>query len=740
MLSNALGIGGTEKGLVSFARRIDRSAFRVSVIGVLDGGPREGELEADGIPVEIASGDRSRLGSLLEGVDIAHVFRAGTREPLVPAACRDAGVRVLVESNIFGQVDRSTDEHRFDAHLFMSQMCLMRYRERVGGGHDFDRRHKVLRFPIEHEDLRRAAPAKDEARLSLGLDPERPVVGRVGRAADLKWRDLLVDMVPHLLELEPEVQILFVGATEAKRRRLRELGLLERCTLVEPALDLRRLASFYAACDVFVSAAEIGESQGLGLGEALAFEVPVVTCSTPWVDNAQVEFVDHGRTGWFASHPASFAEAVADLLHDADRRARFGAEGRRFVEARLSGAPLTAQLERLYESLLAGRDAEGWEPSADELEAFIAAYPSRAAFEYRPLSAQERAQVRIQRSREYRRRTVTSLRGQGAGAVRDRVRGLRPVAGVRVSDRLSRLDPGGPAFRALHAGYLRGHRLAERFGLHVVRASYDSPIPVVHRLPEEVFGRVAEPRGLDWDPAKQVDFMRRTLAPYLEEFRPEPARSGPPGSFRLDNNTYDRVDAELLYAVLRHLRPARYVELGSGYSTLVAWEALERNRSEGHPADVEVYDPLPSPHVLVRPELARLVKRTGAESLPDEVAGGLRASDVLFVDTSHTVKLGGDLNRIVLELLPLVAPGVVVHFHDIFLPRDYFRAHVDGAHYWTEQYLLQAFLSGNRDWEVLLGAQAVALEAPEVLAELIPSYHPGVEPGAFWIRRRVEGG
>jgi hypothetical protein len=143
--------------------------------------------------------------------------------------------------------------------------------------------------------------------------------------------------------------------------------------------------------------------------------------------------------------------------------------------------------------------------------------------------------------------------------------------------------------------------------------------------------------------------------------------------------------------------------------------------------------------VLARPELAERVEAVPTERLPEAVVRELEAGDVLFVDTSHTVKLGGDVNRIVLELLPLARPGVVVHFHDIFLPRDYLRAHVDGAHYWTEQYLLQAFLSCNRAWEVLVGAQAVSLEDPDLLARLVPSYRPGMEPGAFWMRRRVEG-
>ncbi|MEA2419556.1 MAG: hypothetical protein QOE60_1762 [Thermoleophilaceae bacterium] len=307
---------------------------------------------------------------------------------------------------------------------------------------------------------------------------------------------------------------------------------------------------------------------------------------------------------------------------------------------------------------------------------------------------------------------------------------------MRLADRLSRLESGGVAFRLAHRAYLGTHRIAERLGVHVVRASYDSPIPVVHRLPADVFERRSKLRGVDWNPEAQAAWMDAELGAFLAEFRPQPNPDAAPGTFRLENHTYDHVDAELLYAMLRRFKPRRYVELGSGYSTLVAWEALRRNQADGHPGELTCYDPFPSPQVLARPELAERVKAVSAERLPDAVVSGLQANDVLFVDTSHTVKLDGDVNRIVLDLLPLAQPGVVVHFHDIFLPRDYLPAHVEGAHYWTEQYLLQAFLSGNRDWEVLLGAYAVTTGSPELVERLIPSYRPGVEPGAFWIRRR----
>jgi predicted O-methyltransferase YrrM len=243
-------------------------------------------------------------------------------------------------------------------------------------------------------------------------------------------------------------------------------------------------------------------------------------------------------------------------------------------------------------------------------------------------------------------------------------------------------------------------------------------------------------RAIDWRVHDQVKFFEEELGPFLREFRPQPDPGAPLGVFRLDNQTYDRVDAELLYAAVRHFRPRRFVELGSGYSTLVAWEAGKANSADGHETEVSILDPHPSPHVTSHPDLAARVSPVAAQELPEEVVDRLEPSDILFVDTSHTVKIGGDVNRIVLDLLPRLAPGVVVHFHDVFLPGDYSRGHLANAHYWTEQYLLQAFLMYNHEWEVLVSAQAVARRAPDVVRRLIPSYGDGVSPGAIWLRRR----
>jgi hypothetical protein len=176
---------------------------------------------------------------------------------------------------------------------------------------------------------------------------------------------------------------------------------LERCLLLEPTTDEGRLATMTAACDVSVGASRIGESLGLANLEAMSLGIPVVTCSTPWADNAQVEFVEHGVTGMIANHARPFAEAVATLLHDDELRGRLGESAARLVRERFDLGQLTAQLERLCITLAdEGRVPDEWEPGAQAVESFGREYERRSALEFRPLSRTERVGAELARRRE----------------------------------------------------------------------------------------------------------------------------------------------------------------------------------------------------------------------------------------------------------------------------------------------------------------------------------------------------
>jgi hypothetical protein len=282
-----------------------------------------------------------------------------------------------------------------------------------------------------------------------------------------------------------------------------------------------------------------------------------------------------------------------------------------------------------------------------------------------------------------------------------------------------------------------GFRLVRERDTQVVPRSYYSPIPEPSEIGPEVWERRSELRGIVFDAAEQIAFAERELAAAVREFEAPLEPSGTPGEFHLHNAYYESVDAEIAYAMVRRFKPARVLELGSGHSTLVLAEACERNAGEGSPVEYVACNPYPFAGVVPEglPGLTEH-RRESAQEVDEARLRALGDGDILFVDTSHVVKIGGDVNRVVLDLMPILAPGVIVHFHDIWMPWEYHRVLVDDMQMsWSEQYLLQAFLIGNAGWRVLFAAQAVARDHGDRLQALVPSYTGENFPSSFWLRR-----
>jgi hypothetical protein len=280
--------------------------------------------------------------------------------------------------------------------------------------------------------------------------------------------------------------------------------------------------------------------------------------------------------------------------------------------------------------------------------------------------------------------------------------------------------------------YALVRRAAERVGLQVVLKTYYSPIPDLAGLPASVWEEADPMRGIELDLDAQIGNLQSRLAGPIREFAPAGA-----GSERYEalNASYPLPDARLLYAMVRDLRPASVVELGSGQTSRVIAQACAANHAAGVDSHFRAFDPFPTAVEDSLPGLA-ILERIPAQSVPETTFTELKDGDILFVDTTHTVKLASDVNRIILRVLPLLAPGVVVHFHDICLPYEYPRyLFEDYALYWAEQYLLQAFLAMNPSFEVLYATNALCRDRRGQV-ERAGLAGPGESGSSFWLRRR----
>ncbi len=263
-----------------------------------------------------------------------------------------------------------------------------------------------------------------------------------------------------------------------------------------------------------------------------------------------------------------------------------------------------------------------------------------------------------------------------------------------------------------------------------------SPVPdleEIERRAASLFDPAAELPGVSLRAEEQIATYRELAS--LARRSPLPVLGGGATRYGTDNPNYGPGDAMMLQSMLRLLRPRRYVEVGSGWSTALALDTNEAYL-DGAMALTAI-----EPH----PELLAEVLRPGdpvevlslpVQDVPMERWRALEAGDVLFVDSSHVLKTGSDVQHLVTRVLPALSPGVVVHVHDVFWPFEYLRHWVEEGRAWNEAYLLHAFLLFNDSWEIVLWNHWLASVHPEVVAAELPEMaeNPG---GAIWLRRRA---
>lgn len=281
-------------------------------------------------------------------------------------------------------------------------------------------------------------------------------------------------------------------------------------------------------------------------------------------------------------------------------------------------------------------------------------------------------------------------------------------------------------------------RLWEALGVHVTPVHYFQPIPDSSRLPERLWREQSSLVGIDLRTEAQLALLAEMASGFRAEYAAFPrAPTGDPRVYHHGNVAFESPDAEVLHALVRLRRPRRVVEVGSGWSTRVIAGAALRNAAEGHPCTFTAIEPYPAPVLRAGlPGLDRLV-RAGVEGVPLEEFTGLESGDVLFIDSTHVLRIGGDVQREILEIVPRLRPGVAVHFHDVFLPAEYPRPWVmELRRFWTEQYLLQAFLAFNQAFQVIWAGSHLHLSHPERLEAAFPAYRRDRNlPGSFWIER-----
>lgn len=276
----------------------------------------------------------------------------------------------------------------------------------------------------------------------------------------------------------------------------------------------------------------------------------------------------------------------------------------------------------------------------------------------------------------------------------------------------------------------RTWKMLQKVGVFPILDHYYEPMFKTQQLKKSLREDRSLP-GIDMNLAGHLDLLEKF------NFNEELINIKKEKLFDFENPNFKSGDADFLYNMIRYLKPKRIIEIGSGHSTLMAIQAIKKNKL----LDVNYI----CEHICIEPyeqpwledKKVKLI-RTKVEEIDKDLFKELEENDILFIDSSHIIRPQGDVLFEYLELLPIVNHGVYIHIHDIFTPKDYLDSWVkEKILFWNEQYLLEAFLSFNTEFQIVGALNFLMHHHQDLLLDKCPvlAQESQREPGSFWIKR-----
>ena len=269
-------------------------------------------------------------------------------------------------------------------------------------------------------------------------------------------------------------------------------------------------------------------------------------------------------------------------------------------------------------------------------------------------------------------------------------------------------------------------------GVYPILDHYYQPLFRDSRLKKSLSEARSLP-GIEWRTDSQISLLNALCFEKELLDMDLKSKNSDPLKFSLGNGGFDSGDAEFLYQLIRHLKPRNIIEIGSGNSTKIAYEAVQRNHAEtGVMASHTCIEPYEMPWLE---RLGVRVERKLVEDCDLSIFQKLKSNDLLFIDSSHMIRPQGDVLFEYLEIIPTLQKGVIVHVHDIFSPHDYLEDWIrKDVRLWNEQYLLEALLTDTNKYEIVAALNYLHHKHYETLKRVCPYLDQSREPGSFYFR------
>lgn len=270
---------------------------------------------------------------------------------------------------------------------------------------------------------------------------------------------------------------------------------------------------------------------------------------------------------------------------------------------------------------------------------------------------------------------------------------------------------------------------AEKMGIHILPTHFYNPVPVLKELEERDFSAYST-IGLNLNEDNQWKLLQR-FAEYFEELSNIRIDQQNDHEYYFNNPALCGIDAMVYYAMIRYFKPKKVIEIGAGNSTKISARAANANGC----TELHAIEPFPSTSLKSGFSGFTALIESKVQDVDLSFFDQLQANDILFVDNSHVSKIGSDVNHVILRILPRLKKGVIIHFHDIFIPYEYPSNWVNGLHvFWNEQYMLHSFLLHNQEFKTVLSNYYLSQLDFGRLVKMVP-YSPHHIGGSYWIQR-----
>jgi len=263
-----------------------------------------------------------------------------------------------------------------------------------------------------------------------------------------------------------------------------------------------------------------------------------------------------------------------------------------------------------------------------------------------------------------------------------------------------------------------------------------SPIPSIDEIREYNFNSKLPDAlpGIDLNTNEQLNLLD-SFEPFYRELPFTEEKSGAGVRYYYKNNSYCYSDAIFLYSMIRYLKPKKLIEVGSGFSSCVTLDTNEIFL--GNSIDCIFIEPYPSllESLLKKSDRENItIYKKRLQEIPIEIFGELKENDILFMDSTHVAKFNSDVNYVFHKILPALASGVYIHFHDVFYPFEYPREWLLKGWAWNEQYMLRAFLEYNNAFKIVLFNTYLESMYEAKLKSRFPLLYKNTG-GSIWIKK-----